>query len=125
MPSVDLRKARAFLEAKEKKENAANAKLFAKAKKDQTAILKMIAQKYRPLRIYVWGSLLHKKNFRQYSDIDIALEGITDAKSFFALVGEAMALTDFPVDIVQMEKIEPEFAELIRLKGKIVYERKK
>jgi hypothetical protein len=38
------------------------------------------------------------------------------------LLGDAMALTRFRVDIVQLERIEPEFAELIRLKGKVVYE---
>jgi hypothetical protein len=33
-----------------------------------------------------------------------------------------MEMTKFPLDIVQLEKIEPEFAELILLKGKIIYE---
>jgi hypothetical protein len=39
------------------------------------------------------------------------------------LIGKAQAMTDFPVDIVQLEKIEPEFAESIRTDGKLVYER--
>lgn len=42
--------------------------------------------------------------------------------SAYRLLGDAMALTRFRVDIVQLERIEPEFAELIRLKGKVLYE---
>jgi hypothetical protein len=33
-------------------------------------------------------------------------------------------LSNFQIDIVQMEKIEPEFAQLIKEKGKVIYERK-
>jgi hypothetical protein len=34
-----------------------------------------------------------------------------------------MKLTRFSLDIVQIEKIEPEFADSIRQSGKVVYER--
>jgi hypothetical protein len=33
-------------------------------------------------------------------------------------------MTDFPVDIVQLEEVEPEFAQSIRTDGKRVHERK-
>jgi predicted nucleotidyltransferase len=83
----------------------------------------MIASEYRPRRIYQWGSLLHPERFNENSDIDLAVEGIIDAETFFKLLGDAMKLTSFPLDIIQIEKIEAEFAETIRLSGKIVYER--
>ncbi len=54
--------------------------------------------------------------------IDIAIEGVTDAERFFALLGEAQSLSCFPLDIVQMEKIAPEYADDIRRHGKIAYE---
>ena len=82
----------------------------------------MIIGRYSPNRIVQWGSLLNPDQFDESSDIDIAVEGVTDADRYFALLGDAMALTRFRVDIVQLERIEPEFAELIRLKGKVVYE---
>ncbi len=50
------------------------------------------------------------------------MEGILDATKYFALLGDAMELTKFRLDIVQLERIEPEFAELILQKGKIIYE---
>jgi|WetSurMetagenome_2_1015567.scaffolds.fasta_scaffold173139_2 hypothetical protein len=35
----------------------------------------------------------------------------------------AMNLTRFKLDIVQIEKMEPEFADAVRESGKLVYER--
>jgi predicted nucleotidyltransferase len=122
MRSLNIKKVRAFLAAKEKKENAALARRFLKAKMDQSRIIKMIIKKYQPTRIFVWGSLLDKRNFNSNSDIDIAVAGITDAEKFFAMLGDAMELSNFSLDIVQIEKIEPEFADIIRMKGKIVYD---
>lgn len=95
---------------------------FEEASRDFEKIVRMIIDKYGPKKIVQWGSLLHPDQFDAHSDIDIALEGISDAETYFALIGDAMALTRLPLDIVQLEKIEPEFAELILLKGKIVYE---
>jgi hypothetical protein len=39
------------------------------------------------------------------------------------MLGDAMKLTRLSLDIVQIEKIEIEFADAIRQSGKIVYER--
>jgi len=41
----------------------------------------MIVREYKPLRIYQWGSLLEDRHFSEISDIDIAVEGITDAET--------------------------------------------
>jgi predicted nucleotidyltransferase len=96
---------------------------YLKAREDFGAITRMISAKYRPGRIWQWGSLLDERAFSERSDIDIGIEGVQGAETFFALYGDAMALTDFPLDIVQMEKIEPEFAQIIRSKELVVYER--
>jgi len=39
------------------------------------------------------------------------------------MIGEADEMTDFPLDIVQIEKIDPIFGDSIRKKGKLIYER--
>jgi predicted nucleotidyltransferase len=97
--------------------------LLKKASQDCASIIQIIINDFHPRRIYQWGSLLHPERFNEHSDIDIAVEGITDTETYFRLLGDAMNLTRFSLDIVQMEKIEPEFAESIRLTGKVVYER--
>jgi predicted nucleotidyltransferase len=87
-------------------------------------IVDRIAGDFRPARIYQWGSLLDRPRFRSYSDIDIAVEGITDAAEWIALERAAWKMTGFPLDLVQLEHIEPEYADIIRGKGRVVYERK-
>ena len=88
------------------------------------AIVDMIAQSYHPTRVYQWGSVLRPERFRDYSDIDIAVEGVLDAETFFHMLGAAQAMTKFDLDLVQIEKIVPEYAEDIRTHGKIAYERR-
>jgi predicted nucleotidyltransferase len=99
--------------------------LHAQAVHDFDAIVRMIIDEFNPSRVYQWGSLLRPDRFRDYSDIDVAVEGVVEAEAYFRMVGKAQAMTDFPVDIVQLEKIEPEFAQSIRTDGKLVYERKR
>ena len=84
----------------------------------------MITTKYNPRRIYQWGSLLNEKYFSEISDIDIAVEGIRSVEQYFQMVGEAAKLTDFPLDLVDIEKIDCVHAESIRKRGRLVYERK-
>ena len=76
-----------------------------------------------PPASYQWGSLLDGEHFDERSDIDIALEGVTDAAAFFALLADAENLTTFSLDIVQLETIHQEFAKSIRARGRVVYER--
>jgi predicted nucleotidyltransferase len=73
--------------------------------------------------VYQWGSLIDGSHFSEISDIDIAVEGIRTADKYFALLGDAMVMTEFPLDIVQLEKIDPEFRKQIMIRGKLVYER--
>ncbi|MFW5643112.1 MAG: hypothetical protein ACOCYQ_03710 [Alkalispirochaeta sp.] len=51
------------------------------------------------------------------------LKGSSTGRLFFTLLADAEKMTDFPLDIVQLERIEPEFRELLLQKGRIIYER--
>jgi predicted nucleotidyltransferase len=113
-----------FLIEKENRRQAMLDKRFKKAWKDFNTIVTHIIDQYKPKKIYQWGSLLDRKQFSEFSDIDIAVEGIVSVELIFKLYGDILNLSDFQVDIVQLEKIEPEFADIIRDKGKIIYERK-
>ena len=119
---LNIKKVKANLYKREKAKKQARLKRFDAATSDFNAIVQMIINQYFPKKIVQWGSLLVPEQFDENSDIDIAIEGISDAAKYFALLGDAMKLTRFSLDIIQLEKIEPEFAELILLKGKIIYE---
>lgn len=126
MDAIDLqiiRSARVSIEARHREREEHNRDLHAQACRDAAKIIRYIASNYRPTRLFQWGSLLDVSHFREYSDIDIALEGILMPADFFQILKDAQRLTTFPVDIVQLETIEPEFASSIREYGKLVYER--
>lgn len=114
---------REFLDRRESDRKGKLAAQHLRAQQDAERIIRMIRETYHPTRILQWGSVLHGELFREYSDIDIATEGITDPERYFALLAEAESMTTFPVDIAQLERIEPEFRGLLLQKGKIVYER--
>jgi len=111
-----------FVERKLQHQKRRWQKLHRQAAGDAERIVRYIIEKYKPKRIIQWGSLLKPEQFRDYSDIDLALEGIPDAETFFRLTGEIEKLTSFPLDVVQWEHLEPEFREVILHKGKVVYE---
>jgi predicted nucleotidyltransferase len=93
------------------------------ARRDFQKIVRHLAETYRPVRIHQWGSLIDGAHFSERSDIDIAVEGISSAEVFFAMLRDAEGMTGFPVDLVQMETIHSAFAESIRERGRIVYDR--
>ena len=119
----DIQKIKENLYKREESRRQARLKRFDAAADDFRAIVRMIIAKYSPKKIVQWGSLLHPEQFDENSDIDIAVEGITDAETYFRMIGEAYEMTDFTLDIVQIEKIDPIFGDSIRKKGKLIYER--
>jgi predicted nucleotidyltransferase len=120
----DIQILRSFIQLKRKEQDRKLKELREQAEKDFSKILSLIINEFKPTRVYQWGSLLEGNRFQEISDIDIAVEGITDPKTFFSLYRKAQALTSFPLHLVQMETIHPEYANNIRQKGKLLYEKK-
>ena len=88
---------------------------------DFDRIVAMIAREFAPRRIWQWGSLLHRRHFSRRSDIDIAVEGLGSAERLFRLHARAEELTRLPLHIVELERIQPEYAHLIRTSGRLVH----
>lgn len=122
--TVDLSHMRQFIEKKNARCRRENAALWRQAVQDADSIIKMIIARFDPQAIYQWGSVLDGTRFSGISDIDIAVEGLGSADRYFALLGEAGHLTRFPLDLVEIEHVEPEYAELIRKNGRCVYQRR-
>ena len=118
----DVNKARLNLQERFDARKKLNRQVWLEARNDSERIIRMLIDHYRPKRVVQWGSLLDSGAFDENSDIDIAVEGILAPEIFFELLGAAMNMTSFKLDIVQLEKVEKEFAELILEKGVVVYE---
>lgn len=114
---------RVFLRRKELEKAKRLEKKFKQANSDFKRIVKMIVDHYSPDYIYQWGSLLDKRKFSDVSDIDIAVSGLKTADAVFRLLGEAEDMTDFPLDIVELERLDPLHRKSIKQKGRLVYER--
>ena len=97
--------------------------LHARAVKECDTIVQMIKTDFNPRSMYLWGSLLHPEQFDENSDIDIAVEGLDSASAWFALTGKALAMTNLPLDIVELEYVGPPDRVSIIRKGKLVHER--
>ena len=122
--SNDIEAARAFQKKKRLARQEELALRHQRALNDFQHIVEMIVNKYNPKKIYQWGSLLNKDKFSEISDIDIAVEGLPDAQSYFNMLADAEKLTSFPLDIVEMESIHDLHKKMIIQKGVLVYERK-
>jgi predicted nucleotidyltransferase len=120
---INLEAVRSFLAGKDQARSRILDERFARAAVDFKRIVEMIVERFNPLRVYQWGSLLDRTKFSEISDIDIAVEGLSGFEEFSSLFGEAQTLSDFPLDIVEMEKIGEDNARYIREYGRIVYER--
>ena len=70
--------------------------LVREAEQDVAAIIRMLVARYRPKRIYQWGSLVDATNFREWSDIDLALEGLEDPLDGLRAADDASRMTRFP-----------------------------
>lgn len=61
---------------------------------DLEFFLKMIVECYGPHRVYQWGALLHPERFRDYSDIDIGVEGTMSPEAYFQASEDALPAAD-------------------------------
>jgi len=119
--TVDPTHTIAFLRHREAARQRGLDKGFETAWAEFHRIVEMIAGEFAPRRIWQWGSLLHRPRFSERSDIDIALEGLGSAERLFQVYARAEALSTFPLDIVELERIEPEYAHLIRTTGRLIH----
>ncbi len=85
--------ARRFKQNKARERAALLEKKLLQARADFEAIKTSLIECHSPRRIYQWGSLIHSEHFSGISDIDIAVEGIT----------EPSEMSDFPIDLVRLE----------------------
>ncbi len=65
--------------------------------------LPQLAARYGFERAYVFGSLAKKGRFQKTSDVDLAVEGLTDEK-YFTFWAELSELVGREVDVVQIER---------------------
>ena len=121
--AVDTAAAARWVVSRHERRRKALRQRLQSAQGDAARIISAIAAQHRPRRIYQWGSLVHTERFSEISDIDIALEGLNcDEPTLAAIRTQAESMTDFHVDLVVMERLDPGRADLIRRFGAVAWE---
>jgi predicted nucleotidyltransferase len=121
--SFDMKAARQFQKEKEDRRIKQNRILFDQASKEAKLVINHILTHYNISKIYQWGSLLNIEKFDENSDVDIAIEGLESVSEYFKICSDVNNLCSFPVDLIEMEKIDPIHRDSIFQKGKLVYEK--
>lgn len=119
--SVSISEVKKYLLEKNQKENSHRRELFKLATYDFNKMLDHIVCNYKNISVYQWGSLLHPEDFDENSDIDIAVAGIKSSEVFFKLYGELLKMTEFPLDLVELDRIDIGHQKSIKEKGRLVY----
>ncbi len=107
-----------ILELKEKTSEQQRTKALQEAKKLSIAL----AERFPYERTYLFGSVLKKKRFTRYSDIDIVIKGLDETlflKAYAFLLGES----NFPVDLKPWELLNERTRKKVREEGVVLHER--
>ncbi len=116
----DYAASRAYLQEKHMALQAKRLALWQQAQEDAQKIIEMIIRRYDPQYIIQWGSVLEPEHFSEASDIDLAVAGV-EPVLFLRLLADAEVMTEFSLDLIRWEEIQPAFQKVIRAKGKVVY----
>ena len=86
-------------------------------------IISIVKEHADPKRIILFGSRARGK-CREYSDFDIAVEGVETSIRKERLLKEALdqKLGIYTVDLINLDMVDPEFKKLILEQGKVIYE---
>lgn len=106
--------------AREEDRTSARLALWRQARADAERIIEWVVACFNPRRIIQWGSVLESRHFSEISDIDLAIEGV-GSLAFLDLMRGAEEKTDFSLDLVRWENLEPEFQRILLMKGRIRY----
>ena len=93
------------------------------AKAEANRAIALIIERYEPRRVIQWGSVLRPERFTEISDIDIAMEGVTDPETWSRLETDVLAIVSFPLHLIPFEQVIPPHQQDILSRGKVVYER--
>lgn len=117
---MELLRIKSYLSEKEKKE-----RLLKEQERDAIIVklvgLKSVWEKYKVKRIYMYGSFVDL-TFCKYSDIDLAVESEMEYDVFLGFFSEVNRGFGRQVDLRLINELP--FAQQVREKGLLIYERK-
>jgi uncharacterized protein len=117
MPSYEMDKYHQTALRRQSQEQAQLAHFREKAWETARRAAGVLRERFHISRVVVFGSLVHEGCFTRWSDIDIAVWGISSEDTFRA-VGAAIDVSDeFVVNLVDINIVRPSLLEIIDREG--------
>ena len=77
---------------------------------------RVLKQQFGAQQVWLFGSMLESRRVRPESDIDLAVMGLADDR-YLEAVAQLLDLSEFLVDLVQIEHAQPRLRERIEQQG--------
>jgi len=90
-------------------------------RKKAVAAARILADQFHAKRVYLFGSVQTQAFFHDWSDVDLAVEGLLPGKYFSALAKLMGFFGGKRVDLLPLEDAPPEVEKQIREKGELLY----
>jgi predicted nucleotidyltransferase len=121
--TIDIAAARRNLQARAERERAEREARRAAAERAVTdAARRAIVDVPGVTRVFLFGSVTRENAFRTDSDVDVAIEGLGVADYFPIWKAIEEAAPDWTIDVRDITQ-PSEFADRVRARGKLIYER--
>ena len=86
--------------------------LASRARAEAGRVAQVLVREFGASRIYLFGSLAQEGRFHEWSDVDLAVEGIAPER-FFKAWAAAGAYSDVPIELVDMDEVGEPMRTLI------------
>lgn len=86
-------------------------------------LVDILAREFRVTKVILFGSVVKEKSFDDFSDIDIAVEGLRK-RAYFSALARLMMESQFEIDLKPIEDVSDLLRQRIE-KGLLLYERER
>lgn len=81
---------------------------------------KLLKEKFGAKEVFLFGSMVRRSSFTRYSDIDLAVRGISSDKYLTAMDTVMHLSNDFKIDLVDLSFCSPALREVVEKDGKLL-----
>ncbi|HIE11933.1 MAG TPA: DNA polymerase subunit beta [Desulfotomaculum sp.] len=93
-----------------------------RAREVAETVARMLVREYGAEEVWLFGSLARRQESYIHSDIDLAATGLP-AREFFRILSRVNAVSQFAIDLVDLEACPTGLATVIRREGRILARR--
>lgn len=87
----------------------------------QYLVTALIQKGFKFKRVYLYGSVVKDKPLTAWSDIDLAIEGLSEER-FLKALALLIKISHFPIDLKPYDELDSKLKERIKKEGLLLYE---